>query len=226
MHHFGCALYEKPLSACQYSAPTVIKWLSRLLCSKVACRLSHSLPQHLFILSAVSCLEHFISCEWKYVGQEDWAEAATVWKHFKPPHLSVPRTGLRSPAGKFLSGFFLPAHVWSRKKKKKKPIVSEPHQHTRGVNSHTPNTEIAVLKNVSRHHNRASQSDDALGFNQPSPTHQRRGLACYLWQLSLLPGVVTMVSAGCDYPLVGLAPLHRPFHCVCVTQHSFLTLRC
>lgn len=94
------------------------------------------------------------------------------------------------------------------KQGKKTNIVSEPHQHTRRVNSHSPNTEIAELKNESRHHNRASQSDDALGFNQPSPKHQRRGLACYLWQLSLLPGVVTMVSAGCDYPLVGLTPLH------------------
>lgn len=95
-----------------------------------------------------------------------------------------------------------------KQKKNKKKNMSEPHQHTRGVNSHTPNTEIAELKNESRHHNRASQSDDALGFNQHSPTHQQSGLARYLWQLSLLPGVVTMVSAGCDYPLVGLTPLH------------------
>lgn len=148
MHHFGCAPYEKPLSACQYSAPTVIKWLSRLLCSKVACRLSHSLPQHLFILSAVSCLEHFISCEWKYVGQEDWAEAATVWKHFKPPHLSVPRTGLRSPAGKFLSGFFSSCScVKQKKKKKKNPLwVSLTPTHPRSQLTHPKHRDGRIEK--------------------------------------------------------------------------------
>lgn len=110
--------------------------------------------------------------------------------------------------GNFYLAFFFLLFCEAEKNNKNKNIVSEPHQHTRGVNSHTPNTEIAELKNESRHHNRASQSDDALGFNQPSPTHQQSGLARYLWQLSLLPGVVTMVSAGCDYPLVGLTPLH------------------
>lgn len=121
-----------------------------------------------------------------------------------------------------LSILFLPAVVWGRKIKIKN-CKTELYQHTHRVNSHTPNTEIAELKNESRHHNRASQSDDTLRFNQTSPTHHQSRIPCYLW-LSFLPSVVTIISAGCDYPLVGLTPVHS--HSIMFVSLNNLFSRC
>lgn len=143
-------------------------------------------------------------------------------KRLKHPHLSIPGTGLHSTAKNFI-WLFLPAVVWGRK------ILiqickSELHQHTHRVNSQTSNTEIAELKNEPRHHNRASQSDDTLSFNQPSPTHHQCRLPYYLWQLSFLPSVVTIISAACDYPRAGLTPLHG--HSIMFVSLNNLFSRC
>lgn len=50
-------------------------------------------------------------------------------------------------------------------------------------------------------HARVSRADDAISFNQPSPTHDRRRLPRYSRQ-------ATIISAGYDYPLVGLTHRH------------------
>lgn len=68
--------------------------------------------------------------------------------------------------------------------------------------------KIQTWQNGKISHARASRVDDAIGFNQPSPTHDRRRLPRYSRQLSFLRSAATIISAGYDYPLVGLTLRH------------------
>lgn len=68
--------------------------------------------------------------------------------------------------------------------------------------------KIQTWQNGKISHARVSRADDAISFNQPSPTHDRRRLPRYSRQLSFLRSAATIISAGYDYPLVGLAHRH------------------
>lgn len=86
-----------------------------------------------------------------------------------------------------------------------------------------PQSQFAQNWKMSRAITIGRHNQMMLWFNQASPTHHQSRIPCYLW-LSFLPSVVTIISAGCDYPLVGLTPVHS--HSIMFVSLNNLFSRC
>lgn len=169
MHHFSWVSYKKALPACQYSVLTVVKLLSGLLCSNVKYRLCRSLLSLLFIFSAVSRLEHFVICEWKYVKKRRNGQRLQSLKVFEVPYPEHPWCRSTFYCQEFYLAFSFCCCV--RQENFKYKIARVSFTNTPSESIHTPQIQRWQNWKMS-HHNRASQSDDTLGFSQPSLTHQ------------------------------------------------------
>lgn len=191
-----------PPSACRYSAPTVIKLLSGLFYSSVWSRLCHLLPPHLCIL--VSCCVLFGTfshrCSENVLERRNRDRGGGFEASMYTLAQAFPTPGLHATA------WLLPPAVIRGRNivNAKLPQIASPTRRQESISR----GKIQPWQNGKISHARVSRSDDPISFNQPSLTHDRSRLPRYSRQLSFMRSAATIISAGYDYPLVGLTHQH------------------